>query len=215
MHFIMIMICCIISRMFSFEILERIQNETKAQSFGWSMPHTRRVTPILCDDPACRLPPRFLSDSVLFPQPLILYPAFQFLLPPYYLHSSCLWPQLPPGNSSSGVNRGLEPSLHTRVWVAQLYCERPTHTEFRYIEAHSSRCQWCFCGKLAMSPLYSGFPLINQPSGKPSLSVSTSLVLSLPWMEEGCWEKEGERLLGLYLVFLTWSDTLMLCCEVV
>lgn len=108
-HLIMMMICCIISRMFSFEIVERIQNETKAQSFGWSVPHTRRVTRVRCDDPACCLPPRFLSDSVLFPQPLILYPAFQFLLLPFYLRSSRLWPQLPPGNSSSGVNRGARP----------------------------------------------------------------------------------------------------------
>ncbi len=210
MHFIMIMICCIISRMFSFKILERIQNETKAQSFGWSMPHTRRVTPVLCDDPACRLPPRFLSDSVLFPQPLILYPAFQFLLPPFTSTPPVFGPSCPPA-----IGGWTPPFTLGCITVARLYCERPTHTEFRYIEAHSSRCQWCFCGKLAMSPLYSGFPFINQPSGKPSLSASTSLVLS-PLYRGGrvCWEKEGERLLGLYLVFLTWSDTLMLCCEV-
>lgn len=139
-----------------------------------------------------------LSNSVTFPQPLICYPAFHFLLSPFYLRSSCLWPQLPPATAAAGWIGGLDPSLHTRVCVAQLYCECPTHTEFRYIEAHSSRCQWCFCGKLAMSPLYSGFPLINQPSGKPSLSASTSLIHSLPrkgggGMWEGVAERKGNR----------------------
>lgn len=155
-----------------------------------------------------------LKFSHLSPTPHLLS-CFSFFIAPFYLCSSRLWPQLPPATAAVGWIGGLDPSLHTRVCVAQLCCERPTHTEFRYIEAHSSRCHWCFCGKLAMSPLYSGFPLINQPSGKPSFSASTSLVPSLPrtvgWVGGG-WEKEGPKLLGLYLVFLTWSDTLMLCC---
>lgn len=44
-----------------------------------------------------------------------------------------------------------------------------------------------------MSPLYSGIPLINQPSGQPSLSASTSLLLlSLEW-GGGYWGSLRER----------------------
>ncbi len=153
-----------------------------------------------------------------FHNPSFFILLFNFYCSPFTSAPPVFGPSCPPVTAAAGWIGGLDPSLHTRVCVARLYCECPTHTEFRYIEAHSSRCQWCFCGKLAMSPLYSGFPLINQPSGKPSLSASTSLVLSLPWMGVGGggrWEKEGQRLLGFYFVFLTWSDTLMLCCGVV
>lgn len=148
-----------------------------------------------------------LKFSHLSPTPHLLS-CFSFFIAPFYLCSSRLWPQLPSATAAVGWIGGLDPSLHTRVCVAQLYCERPTHTEFRYIEAHSSRCHWCFCGKLAMSPLYSGFPLINQPSGKPSLSASTFLVPSLPrtvgWVGGGggvSLRERGTEIIGFVLSF--------------
>lgn len=137
------------------------------------------MTHVQCNDPACCLPSRSVSNSVTFLQPLICYPAFHFLLPLFTSAPPVFGPSCPRQQQQWGELGGSTPPF-TLGCASQLCCERPTHTEFRYIEAHSSRCHWCFCGKLAMSPLYSGFPLINQPSGKPSFSASTSLVPSLP-----------------------------------